>query len=117
MANRKTENHDTPNGGKSSELIYLDATGQPVDETEAIQAVIHEYSQPDCKGELLHSTYMERHVTSAAPLPQETSNPRLARRFEPLGDDEFKRMAEHVREIQEVQKKLGLADNGTPRNS
>ncbi len=42
---------------------------------------------------------------------------RLVKRFEPLGDDQFKRMAAHLREIQEVQKKLGLADNGTPRNS
>ena len=42
---------------------------------------------------------------------------RAERRFDPLTDEQMKRLGEHVRVIFELQKKLGLEDKGIPRNS
>jgi hypothetical protein len=50
----ETSDGPTPNGGVSSEIIYSDDNGNPVEKAQATQAEIREY---DAQGKVINRTY------------------------------------------------------------
>lgn len=54
MAKYKRIKGKTPNGGAYSEIHYLDADGNEVDEKQAVRCVIRECAE---NGDLVHETW------------------------------------------------------------